>query len=54
MALDTDAVLDGEKLIGDPTEGALIVLAEKGGVDVIATRQQYPRWRKCLSTRPTN
>jgi Ca2+-transporting ATPase len=43
MALDTDAVLDGEKLIGDPTEGALIVLAEKGGVDVNATRQQYPR-----------
>jgi Ca2+-transporting ATPase len=43
MALDTDAVLDGEKLIGDPTEGALIVLAEKGGVDVLATRQQYPR-----------
>ena len=43
MALDTDAVLDGEKLIGDPTEGALIVLAEKGGVDVKATRQQYPR-----------
>ena len=43
MALDTDAVLDGEKLIGDPTEGALIVLAEKGGVDVIATRKQYPR-----------
>ena len=42
MALDTDAVLDGEKLIGDPTEGALIVLAEKGGVDVIATRQEFP------------
>lgn len=43
MALDTDAVLDGEKLIGDPTEGALIVLAEKGGVDVIATRKEFPR-----------
>jgi Ca2+-transporting ATPase len=43
MALDTDAVLDGEKLIGDPTEGALIVLAEKGGVDVKATREQFPR-----------
>jgi Ca2+-transporting ATPase len=43
MALCTDAVLDGEKLIGDPTEGALIVLAEKGGVDVKATRQEYPR-----------
>ena len=43
MALDTDAVLDGDKLIGDPTEGALIVLAEKGGVDVKATRAQFPR-----------
>ncbi len=43
MALDTDAVLDGENLIGDPTEGALIVLAEKGGVDVKATRQEFPR-----------
>lgn len=43
MALDTDAVLDGENLIGDPTEGALIVLAEKGGVDVNATRQAFPR-----------
>jgi Ca2+-transporting ATPase len=43
MALDTDAVLDGENLIGDPTEGALIVLAEKGGVDVIATREAFPR-----------
>ena len=43
MALDTDAVLDGENLIGDPTEGALIVLAEKGGVDVKATREAFPR-----------
>ena len=43
MALDTDAVLDGETLIGDPTEGALIVLAEKGGVDVKATRDAFPR-----------
>jgi Ca2+-transporting ATPase len=43
MALDTDAVLDDGKLVGDPTEGALIVLAEKGGVDVKATRELYPR-----------
>jgi Ca2+-transporting ATPase len=43
MALCTDAVLDGDALVGDPTEGALIVLAEKGGVDVLLTRQTYPR-----------
>ncbi len=43
LALCTDAVLDGEELVGDPTEGALIVLAEKQGVDVELTRQTYPR-----------
>ena len=42
MALCADARLDGEALIGDPTEGALIVLAEKGGISVDGTRQQYP------------
>jgi P-type Ca2+ transporter type 2C len=36
-------VLDGEDLIGDPTEGALIVLAAKGGLDVAETQQTYPR-----------
>ena len=30
-------------LIGDPTEGALIVLAAKGGADPVLTREQYPR-----------
>jgi P-type Ca2+ transporter type 2C len=43
MALCADARLDGESLIGDPTEGALIVLAEKGGVSVEDARQMYPR-----------
>ena len=43
MALCADAVLDGEGLIGDPTEGALIVLAGKGGLDLDATRTQHPR-----------
>ncbi len=43
MALCADARLDGESLIGDPTEGALIVLAEKGGIDVDGARQTYPR-----------
>ncbi len=34
MALCADARLDGDELIGDPTEGALIVLAAKGGIDL--------------------
>ena len=43
MVLASDAVLHGGELIGDPTEGTLIVLAAKGGVDAISTRQAYPR-----------
>ncbi|MFN8483218.1 MAG: cation-transporting P-type ATPase [Anaerolineae bacterium] len=43
MALCADARLDGATLIGDPTEGALIVLAEKGGVSVDGAREMYPR-----------
>jgi Ca2+-transporting ATPase len=43
MALCADARLDGEALIGDPTEGALIVLAAKGGIDLEGARQTYPR-----------
>jgi P-type Ca2+ transporter type 2C len=41
--LCADAVLDGEALIGDPTEGALIVLGAKGGLDIDETRRTYPR-----------
>ncbi len=43
MALCADARLDGDTLIGDPTEGALIVLAEKGGISVDDARQMFPR-----------
>jgi Ca2+-transporting ATPase len=43
MALAGDAVVSGGELIGDPTEGALVVLAEKGHLDVTATRQRFPR-----------
>jgi P-type Ca2+ transporter type 2C len=43
MVLCADAVLDGEALIGDPTEGALIVLGAKGGLDIDETRRAYPR-----------
>ena len=41
--LCADAVLDGEDLIGDPTEGALIVLGAKGGLDIDETRKTHPR-----------
>ena len=43
MVLCADAVLDGEGLIGDPTEGALIVLGAKGGLDITETRAAHPR-----------
>jgi P-type Ca2+ transporter type 2C len=43
MVLCADAVLDGESLIGDPTEGALIVLGAKGGLNIEDTRSTYPR-----------
>ncbi len=43
MVLASDAVISNGELIGDPTEGALVALAAKGGVDALATRQAYPR-----------
>jgi Ca2+-transporting ATPase len=43
MVLAADAVVRNGELIGDPTEGALVVLAAKGGVDAEATRAAYPR-----------
>src|SRR5437763_6162372 len=43
MALCSDAVVKDGEMIGDPTEGALVVLAEKGGIDEVATRDQFPR-----------
>ena len=46
MALCADAVVKDGELIGDPTEGALVVLAEKGGLDVVATRQRLPARRR--------
>jgi Ca2+-transporting ATPase len=43
MALCSDAVAKDGGLVGDPTEGALVVLAAKGGVDPVLTRERYPR-----------
>jgi P-type Ca2+ transporter type 2C len=41
--LASDAVVNNGEMIGDPTEGALVVLAEKGGFDTAETRATYPR-----------
>jgi len=43
MALCADAVVRDGELVGDPTEGALVVLAEKGGIAANETREDYPR-----------
>jgi Ca2+-transporting ATPase len=39
----SDAKLVDGKLVGDPTEGALLVLGYKAGLDLEATRERYPR-----------
>ena len=39
----SDATLVGGKVVGDPTEGALLVLAYKAGMDIDATRGDHPR-----------
>ncbi|MEO5567900.1 MAG: HAD-IC family P-type ATPase, partial [Gemmatimonadaceae bacterium] len=38
-----DRVDDGVTILGDPTEAALIVAAEKAGLDRAATEREYPR-----------
>jgi len=43
LALCSDARVAGGALVGDPTEGALVVLAAKGGVDVDEARRDLPR-----------
>ena len=43
MVLASDAVVRDGELIGDPTEGALVVLAAKGGINAVSTRERYPR-----------
>ncbi len=43
MALANDAVIREGACIGDPTEGALVVLAAKSGLDVEQTRKSQPR-----------
>jgi P-type Ca2+ transporter type 2C len=43
MALANDAAVHDGEIVGDPTEAALVVLAEKGGLDVDETRREFPR-----------
>ena len=43
MALCADAEVRDGGLVGDPTEGALVVLAAKGGIDPQETRDSLPR-----------
>jgi Ca2+-transporting ATPase len=42
-ALCNDAVLAEKGIIGDPTEGALVVLAEKAGLNHKQLRESFPR-----------
>jgi len=39
----SDATLVDGKVVGDPTEGALLVLAHKAGLDIDTTRERLPR-----------
>jgi P-type Ca2+ transporter type 2C len=39
----SDAKLVDGKVVGDPTEGALLVLGCKAGIDIDATREELPR-----------
>ena len=55
MALASDAVARDGELVGDPTEGALVVLADKGGIDAVTTREAVSHgWLNCHLTPPTS
>jgi magnesium-transporting ATPase (P-type) len=52
---DADVVPDsssGWRVDGDPTEGALLAAAARGGVDAAAARAAYPAWPRYRSTPP--
>ncbi len=46
MALANDAAVRDAEIVGDPTEAALVVLAEKGGVDVDGHEARVPTRRR--------
>ena len=41
--ITNDAKLENGKVVGDPTEGALLVLGHKAGLDIDASRERFPR-----------
>ena len=41
--ITNDAKLEDGKVVGDPTEGALLVLGHKAGLDIDASRERFPR-----------
>jgi Ca2+-transporting ATPase len=43
FVIANDATLSDGQVVGDPTEGALLVLGHKAGIDVETTRQNLPR-----------
>ena len=53
-ALCNDSDIQDGVVVGDPTEGALYVLAQKGGVNVKEFRENHPRIARCRSTPTTS
>jgi Ca2+-transporting ATPase len=43
LLVASDATLVGGKVVGDPTEGAMLVLGAKAGLDIDGTRDEFPR-----------
>ncbi len=54
MALCNDAGIRDGTLVGDPTEGALVALAEKAGSTSKVSERTTRVWRKCHSIRTTS
>jgi len=50
----SDATLVDGKVVRDPTEGALLVLGYKAGLDIGGPEIGCPGWPRCRSTRPTS
>ena len=53
MALCADAEVRDGTLVGDPTEGALVVWPRRAASIPTLTRERYRAWRPCRSMPPT-